>query len=134
MQRALGRGQLSVVRAHFDTLARMRRVDRAGDISLDNTYLEAWLLLAMRDTTQARRHLCTPLSALSTLNTRILRDVPQAAAVGRSFALCAQIAARRDEQASAGHWADAAITLWSEADPPLQAMLADLRPLASAMR
>jgi len=134
MQRAFGRGAWSTVRAHFDTLERIRRVDRAGDIALDITFQEAWLLLQMRDTARARRHLCTPLSALSTLSTRVLRDVPQAAAVGRSLALCAELAARSGERAPAQRWVSALSTLWSGADAPLASQLVKVRSLVDAMQ
>jgi hypothetical protein len=127
MQRALGRGEVAVVRAHLDTLERLRRVDRAGDISLEITYQEAWLFLAMGDSVRAQRHLCMPLSALPTLGTNLLRDVPQAAAVGRAFVLCAQLAARRGDRASARIFADAAITLWATADSSLQSSTSELR-------
>jgi tetratricopeptide (TPR) repeat protein len=131
MQRALARGDRSTVVANFDTLARMRRVDRVGDITLETTYQEAWILLAMRDTAGAQRQLCAPLSALPTLGTRLIRDVPQAASVGRALALCAQVAARRGDAASARHWAQAAAMLWSTADAPLRPMLADMKNLAA---
>jgi hypothetical protein len=134
MQRAFGRGAWSSVRAHFDTLERIRRVDRAGDIALDITYQEAWLLLQLRDTARAQRHLCTPLSALSTLSTRVLRDVPQAAAVGRSLALCAELAARSGERAPARHWATALSTLWSGADAPVMPQLVKVHSLVDAMQ
>ena len=127
MQRALGRGEAVVVRAHLDTLERLRRVDRAGDISLEITYQEAWLLLAMADSVRAQRHLCTPLDALPTLGTKLLRDVPQAAAVARSFALCAQLALRRNDVSTARTLADAAIALWSTADSSLQSLPSGLR-------
>ncbi|HEV7993120.1 MAG TPA: serine/threonine-protein kinase [Gemmatimonadaceae bacterium] len=132
MQRAFTRGEARRVRAHFDTLARMRRVDRAGDISLDYTLQEAWLLLGMGDTLQAQRHLCTPLAALPTLGTKVLRDVPQAAAIGRSLLLCAQMSARRGDRASASRWARNVALLWSTADPLVRSQLADLGALAHA--
>jgi eukaryotic-like serine/threonine-protein kinase len=132
MQRALWRGDRAAVRAQFDTLSRMRRVDRAGDITLDATFQEAWLLLAIHDSSAAQRHLCAPLSALPTLGTRLLRDVPQAAAVGRTLSLCAQIAARRGDSIAARRWAQAATLLWASADGPMKAQLDELHPLTAA--
>jgi hypothetical protein len=132
MQRALGRGDRAAVRAHFDTLSRMRRVDRVGDITLDATFQEAWLLLAIHDSSAAQRHLCAPLSALPTLGTRLLRDVPQAAAVGRTLSLCAQIAAWRGDSIAARRWAQAATLLWATADAPMKAQLDELHPLTAA--
>jgi serine/threonine-protein kinase len=132
MQRALARGDNGAVRAQMDTLTRMRRIERVGDIALDNTFQEAWVLLAMHDTVAAERHLCAPLSALPTLGTRLLFDVPQAAAVGRSFALCARMTARRGDAAAAQRWTQAVVLLWSSADPDVQSSLNDLRaPVAS---
>jgi hypothetical protein len=134
MQRALGRGDRVAVRAHFDTLTQMRRVDRVGDIALDNTFQEAWLLLAMGDTALAQRHLCVPLSALPTLGSRVLLDAPQAAAIGRSLAVCARIAAGRNDRVAAHRWAEAVELLWATADSSLAATIADLRPLAATTR
>jgi hypothetical protein len=119
------------VRAQLDTLTSVRRVDRVGDIALDNTFQEAWLLLAMRDTAAAQRRLCVPLSALPSLGIGLLVDVPQAAAVGRSLALCARLAAQRGNRAAAQHWALALIELWATADSSLKASLAEFQPLAS---
>src|SRR5690606_36183322 len=108
MQREWAAGRTDAVRAHFDTLQRTRSMDRPGDVTLDHIYQEAWLLAAIGDSAAAARHLELPLTATTTLGTRILRDVPQAAALGRAMALRAELAAAAGDRATARRWAAAA--------------------------
>jgi hypothetical protein len=129
MQLAFGRGDRAAVRAQFAALARLRRLDRVGDVALDHTFQEAWLLQALGDSASAERHLCVPLSALSTMGTRLVTDVPQAAAVGRSLAFCAHAAARRGDVAAAQRWAQGVSALWATADGPLQPLVGEVRHL-----
>ena len=132
MQLAFGRGDRAAVLAHFDALMRLRRGYLPGDVALDNTFQEAWLLTAVGDSARAERHLCVPLSALPTMGRGLVSDVPQAAAVGRSLAFCARAAARRGDTATAQRWARGLATLWATADPPLQPVVAEIRSAATA--
>ena len=132
MQLAFGRSDRAAVRAHFDALMRLRRGYLPGDVALDNTFQEAWLLMAVGDSARAERHLCVPLSALPTMGARLVSDVPQAAAVGRSLDFCARAAARRGDVAAAQRWARGLTALWKTADPPLQPFVTEIRPLAAA--
>jgi hypothetical protein len=132
MQLAFGRDDRAAVRAHFGALMRLRRGFLPGDVALDNILQEAWLLRAVGDSARAEQHLCVPLSALPTMGTRLVSDVPQAAAVGRSLEFCALAAARRGDAASARRWARGLMGLWATADPPLQAAVAEIRPLTTA--
>jgi len=132
MQLAFGRHDPAAVRAHFVALTRLRRGYLPGDVALDNTFQEAWLLMAVGDSARAEQHLCVPLSALPTMGTRLVADVPQAAAVGRSLDFCARAAARRGDAASARRWARGLTALWATADAPLQPVVAEIRPLAAA--
>jgi hypothetical protein len=132
MQLAFGRRDRAAVRTNFAALTRLRRGYRVGDIALDNTFQEAWLLQSIGDSAAAEQHLCIPLSALPTLGTQLVRDVPQAAAIGRSLAFCARAAARRGDASSARRWARALTALWATADRRLQSVVADARPFATA--
>jgi hypothetical protein len=123
MQRAYAAGLTASVLAHFDTLRRARRTDRPGDVTLDHLYQEAWLLAQIGDTAGAVRHLDAPLTALPTLDTGILLDAAQAAAVGRVLALRVELAAAGGDHAAARRWAAALEELWRTADPPLQRMV-----------
>jgi tetratricopeptide (TPR) repeat protein len=131
MQLAFGRHDWAAVRRHLDALMRLRRGYLPGDVALDNTFQEAWLLTAIGDSTRAEQHLCVPLSALPTMGRGLVSDVPQAAAVGRSLAFCARAAARRGEGASARRWARGLTALWATADLPLQPVVSEIRPLAA---
>ena len=66
MQQALAENHVAVVRREFDALQQLRKAIRPGDVSLDHTLQEAWLLAAIHDTTAAIRYLDLPLSALTT--------------------------------------------------------------------
>lgn len=130
MQQAFARSQPSVVRAQFDSLARLRETDRPGDVSPDATYQEAWLLAAIGDTTAAIRKLDLSLSALPTLGNLILDDAPQAAGLVRAMILRADLAVARGDVTTARKWSRAASILWSNADPSLQPVVRRMRSIA----
>jgi tetratricopeptide (TPR) repeat protein len=130
MQLAYGSHDRTGVRARFDALMQLRRGYLPGDVALDYTFQEAWLLMAVGDSTRAERHLCVPLSALPSMGTGLVSDVPQAAAVGRSLAFCARAAARREDAAAARRWARGLAALWATADAPLQPVVSEMLPLA----
>ncbi len=130
MQQALARSQTSVVRAQFDSLARLRENDRPGDVSPDAMYQEAWLLAAAGDTTAAIRKLDLSLSALPTLGNSILDYVPQAAGLVRAMILRADLAQSRGDVTTARKWSRAASILWANADPSLQPVVRRMRSTA----
>jgi eukaryotic-like serine/threonine-protein kinase len=132
MQVAFARGDVSVMRATFDTLARMRRSSRAGDLSMDYTYQEAWLRAAIGDTAGAVSQLDLAFGALPALNGVALRkDVGAAAAVGRAMVLRADIAGAQHDTRTAKHYAAALAVLWGNADSQLQPTVARMRRLAA---
>lgn len=130
MQQAFARSEPAVVRARFDTLAKLRENDRPGDVTPDVLYQEAWLLAAMGDTAAAIRRLDPPLTALSTLGNVILDLVPQAAALVRAMILRADLAHGQGDDATARKWALAASILWANADPPLQPVVHRMQTMA----
>jgi hypothetical protein len=123
MQRALAEGDTRLLRAEFDTLRLTRQADRPGDVALDYTVQEAWLLLALGDTTAAVRRLDLSLEALSTLSTRLLDDVPQALALGRAMVMRAELAASRGDSATARRWAGRVVELWGAGGGELKSVM-----------
>ena len=121
MQQALARGNTIEVRAHFDTLNRYRRADRPGDVAIDYTFQEAWLLAAIGDTTAAIRRLDKTLGALSTLGDVVAEHVPQAGALGRAMRLRADLARQLGDDRTANQWASALAELWKGADSAVRA-------------
>jgi hypothetical protein len=113
MQRALARGDHSAIRHHFALLDETRRSDRPGDVAIDYTFQEAWILSAIGDSTSAAMRLDRALNALPTLGDSIVERVDQAAALGRALRL-RQAMANRSQAAEMARNHLAA--LWREAD------------------
>lgn len=132
MQQDLAGGDERALRLRFDSVRAARVGLRPGDVSLDHTVQEAWLLLALRDTAAAIRYLDLPLSSLPTLSTHLLDDVPQAAAVGRAFALRAELAAATGDARGARQHAERVLALWDGASPLLQPTITRMRQLAAS--
>jgi tRNA A-37 threonylcarbamoyl transferase component Bud32 len=126
----LARGQTGRARTQLDSLQGGRVLVRPGEIALDRTRSEAWTLAALHDTTAAIRQLDLTLTALPTLSSHLLLEPAMAAAVGRSMAYRAELAARTGDQASAALWASRVITLWTHADPLLAPTIARMKQLA----
>ncbi len=131
MQRAFARNDLRAVRATFDSVAVIRRAAKPNDLTLDYTFQEAWLKSAMGDTAEAINQVDGALGALPTLNGHALRDPAVAAALGRSMALRADLAASRHDTRVAQQWASALVALWSSADRELQPTVSRMRQLAA---
>jgi hypothetical protein len=129
-QRALEARDRRGVRMILDSLTAVRSVYRPGDISLDHTVQEAWLRAAAGDSAGAVRQLDLVLDALPTLSALAVRDDAQAAAVGRSMVLRADLAAARRDTAVARHWASAALDLLAGSDAALKPTLARMRVLS----
>jgi tetratricopeptide (TPR) repeat protein len=130
MQQALGRGQVSVVRAQLDTLARYRANARAADVSMDYSFNEAWLRHRIGDDAIATRSLDLVLGALPSISQWAVTEPVQAAAVGRTMLFRAELADAAHDRATARRWAAATLALWSHADPTLGPALARARALA----
>jgi tetratricopeptide (TPR) repeat protein len=129
MQQSFARGDFKTVREAFNELARTRRGMRAGDISLDYTYQEAWLRAAIGDTVQAVKTLSLALNALPTLSAAALKEPAAAAAAGRAMMLAADLASATGDKRSARKWAAAVADLWVNADPALQPSVRRMKAL-----
>jgi hypothetical protein len=104
MQQAYARREFSAVRAHLDTLQRFRGVARPGDVSIDYTVQEAWLLAQIGDSAKALVRLRETLGALPTLGRDLLTVGEQAAAICSALDLGAAIARPLRDQTDAVMW------------------------------
>jgi hypothetical protein len=134
MQQLLARSDTVALRAQFDSLARIRAGARSGEVSIDVAFQEAWLLAAMGDSVGASRYLDGSLTALPTLSSFTVTEPAIAAAVGRSMALRAELAAAVGDRATATVWAGRVLTLWSRADRSLDPTLARMRSIVAPKR
>jgi serine/threonine-protein kinase len=128
LQAAAHAGDAAAVRRRFEVLRQTRRDVVPGEVALDKTFQEAVVLATVGDSLEAARHLDATLNALSTLGTSLLRQVEQAAAVGRCLELRVRLAIGVGDVATARRWAGALAVLWARSDVPA------LRAVADSMR
>ncbi|HKP28219.1 MAG TPA: hypothetical protein VJU15_02410, partial [Gemmatimonadales bacterium] len=74
----------------------------------------------------ARERLMRIIDALPTLSSELLSETPQAAALVRSMALRAELAAVAGDSTEAGRWTSVVMTLWKGGDGDTQDVLARL--------
>jgi hypothetical protein len=108
----------------------MRAVQRPGDVSIDMTYQEVVIQLAVGDTAGALQRLDGTLEGLATLGSALLAQTPQAAALPRAMVLRARLAVTKGDAATARRWASAVVALWSGADGALQPAVEEMQRLA----
>jgi tetratricopeptide (TPR) repeat protein len=130
MQWALAHGDTATVRTALARKRAERQGAAPGQISIDYTYQEARLLLALGDTAAAIEHIDHPLVALPSLGTVLLWWVTQPGGLVRAMALRAELAARARDAATAQRWARAVLALWSDADVELRPTVERMRTLA----
>jgi serine/threonine protein kinase len=131
LQWALTHRDTAAVRAGLAEAGRQTQQGLPGDIPIDFAYQFAQLALAVGDSSMAERFVADPLDALPTVGTDLLEFVAQSGGLARAMMLRADLAARRGDRATARHWADAVVTLWSDADPSLQPAVDRMRRLAA---
>ena len=134
MQWKLTRGDTAGLREDFQKLRELRRGIRPGDVAFDGTYHEAWLLLAIGDTTEATRLLDLSLDALSTLDTDLIDQLPEVATLVRGMALRAELASRAGDWTTSRRWAEDVVLLWSNADPELHPTVQKMEELVAGRR
>jgi hypothetical protein len=115
------------LRAQFDTLRVLRASTRAGDVSIEYVFSEAFLLAFTGDTAGALAWLEPSLDGLSVAPPSMVARLAPAAGLVRAMALAAQLYEARGDRASARKWAGAVVTLWRGGD-------AELQPAVTAMR
>ena len=131
LQNTLATRGSAALRAEFEQLQAARRDLRPGDVAVDYTYHEAWLLAQAGDTTGAITHLDRSLAALSTLGTYLEREPAQAAGLVRAMVLRASLAHAAADPITAAKWAAAVVALRDDADAVLQAEVNSMRGLAA---
>jgi tetratricopeptide (TPR) repeat protein len=129
MQFAYARGDRAGARAGLDSLWTLRPW-RALGLSVDGTYLEAALYADAGDTASAVRVLDAALNAPLNLDTYTLAWITLPGNLVRAMVLRAQLAAAAGDGAVAAHWANAVVTLWSNADAEFQPIVDSMRALA----
>ncbi|MGH7663265.1 MAG: protein kinase domain-containing protein [Gemmatimonadaceae bacterium] len=134
MQRALLDRDFAGVRELHVDVQRRRDGRRAGDVSIDGTFLEASLLTAIGDTAAAIDLLDRSLEALPTLGPSLLERVEQAGCLVRAMVLRAELAAANRDTVIARRWALPVVELWSGADPALVPVVQRMRVLAATPR
>jgi tetratricopeptide (TPR) repeat protein/tRNA A-37 threonylcarbamoyl transferase component Bud32 len=123
LQRLLARDPRAV-RATLARIDSSRGTLRAGDVASEIVYQEAWLLVSVGDTAAAVERLDRSLTALPSLWTALLDQVPQAAGLVRAMSFRAELAAASGDATTAARWARAVTALWHDADPELGAVVA----------
>jgi hypothetical protein len=132
LQQAFARQGNRAVSAGFARLQEGRKGLRPGDVAIDYSFQEGWLLAASGDSARAIIHLDKSLGAMSTLSTMLIDHPAQAAGLVRAMALRADLAAAKQDGKTARRWASAVVTLWSRGDSEVQPVVSRMRTLASA--
>jgi hypothetical protein len=114
MQQSYARRDFATLRRHFAVLGQTRKSDRPGDVAIDYTVQEAWLLAATGDTAAAISRLEHALSALPTLGDLVVESVSQAAALGRALKLRVDLS--RGSSTVQQEAAAQLVALWRDAD------------------
>ena len=134
LQYNLAHGDTGAVRKELERQASFRTRARAGDVAMNGTYGEAYVLLQLRDTAAALAVLDHSLHALPTLGSYLLQQPEQVGCAVRAMVLRADLASRAGDRDAAARWGSAVSTLWAHADAPLRATVARMRELATGGR
>ena len=132
LQSALERGDVAAVRSGIAAVDRARGGVRAGDVTIQHVFHEAWLLVAVGDTAGAISRLDRALGAPASLGLALVDEVPQAAGFVRAMALRADLAAAMGDQPRAVRWARGVLALWRDADPDLGVVVSRMEAISSA--
>jgi hypothetical protein len=120
MQQAFARKDLRALRSLLDTVAEVSKLQRPGDLSPDYVFQQAWLRVAVGDTTQAERLLDKTLNGLPGVSTSALQEPAAAAGIVRVMRLRAQLAAQAGDDRIEQKWSTAAKLIWAHGDPSVQ--------------
>jgi hypothetical protein len=109
----------SQARALLRSLADQRINISFRDIGIDQVLQESLVSLAIGDSAAATAMLDKALTTLPGQSTRIISQVPSAAALMRAMLLRAEIARRARDLETARRWATPVAYMWERADPQL---------------
>ena len=128
---ALEHGDTVAIHAIFDTLTAMGATLRPNDADIYATLTYARVRRAIGDTAGAAALVGRSLDALPTLGSLLVDREEQAAGLGRTMVLRADLAQQAGDSATARHWAAAVVTLWDGTDAgELQETVARMRRIA----
>lgn len=131
IQRDFAMGNVKATRALLDTAAQIASHGRPGDKSLDYTFQESWVRVAVGDTAIAMRMLDNVLGALPSFSSDNLQELGAASAAAQAMVFRARLAAAEGDARTARQWAKAAFILWSTADPVIRDLGRDVWQLAN---
>jgi tetratricopeptide (TPR) repeat protein len=123
LQYLLARGDTTRLLELVDRLDLIRMDALPGEMAIEGTYQEAWVLAAVGDTARAIQRLDRSLSALRTLGMWLMSEPSQAAGLVRAMALRAELAAASGDRATARRWATPVIDLWGRGGPDVQPLV-----------
>jgi hypothetical protein len=92
------------------------------------------LRAAIGDTAAAIHQLDLVLNALPTLGTTTTVDAEQAIALGRAFALCADLSSARGNRERAHECARNGLAIWRTADSPMAPIVKHLQQVVASAR
>jgi serine/threonine protein kinase len=130
IQQAYARREIKLARALLDSASEVARRRRPGDKSLDYTFHEAWVRVAIGDTAVAIGLLDNALGALPGFSSENLQELGAAAAAGHAMVLRARLAAARGDMKLARRWATNVALLWKTSDQPIRALANEMQSLA----
>jgi serine/threonine protein kinase len=110
-QQAFARNDRRTTLTILDSLRQIRGNHPAAGTRLDQVYQEAWLRVAIADTTGAIAELDGALNGLPALGTLFLGTISESAAVSQAMRLRSSLAERRRDSAGAERWRGAAEAL-----------------------
>ena len=114
---ALGMGNRKLARTYVDSIARLHSERPPGEVTMDATYLEAWLHAQLGDTAQAVRLLDNSLSGISLGASSMLNSPLLTASLVRAMDLRARLEDGLGHTKEASLWRSAVADLWGKGEP-----------------
>jgi hypothetical protein len=127
LQFAMTTGDTLRVRRGLAAIRAVKREFHPATRTPDGLYPEAELYVLLGAPDSAAAHVDPTLGALALMAPSIIGTPVHAAALVRMAALRARIAEQLADLDEAKRWAEAVVTLWSDADEFLQPLVADMR-------
>ena len=134
LQLESAQGKRKLVRAELDSLWTTNREWRSATETVDGTYLLASLFASVGDTAHAVEILDATLTAPLNLDTYTLAWITLPSGLVRAMVLRARLAAALGDANHAAQWANAVVTLWSNADREFLPVVDSMRALSDSRR
>jgi hypothetical protein len=127
LQLAWADGERVAVSQGLNAVREARQRSMPANHTFDALYPEAELLVALRDLQAAADWLDPTFRALPQIAPHILASPVRVGSLVRAMALRAQVADQMGDSEVARQWATAVVTLWSDCDPFLEPLMAELQ-------